>query len=155
AGNNANVTFAFSDVTGGADSATLNVNNAKFAKNAANVAGTGSGVTIAGVETLNIAAAGANALGNLLIANTSKMVITGEGSLSATLSQANGVTKTIDGSAATGNLTIDNKAAAAAVESIKTGSGNDTYTTVYANLTKDDVIDLGAGTDSLRFSDAA
>ncbi len=155
AGNNANVTFAFSDVTGGADSATLNVNNAKFAKNAANVLGAGSGVTIAGVETLNIAATGTNALGNLLIADTTKLVITGAGSLSATLSQAAGVTKTIDGSAATGNLTIDNKAAAAAVESIKTGSGNDVYTTQFLNLTKDDVIDLGTGTDSLRFSDAA
>lgn len=155
AGNNANVTFAFSDVTGGADTATLNVNNAKFAKNAANVAGTGSGVTIAGVETLNIAATGTNALGNLLTAQTTKMVITGAGSLSAALSQAAGLTKTIDGSAVTGNLTIDNRLAAAAVESIKTGTGNDTYTTVYANLTKDDVIELGTGTDSLRFSDAA
>ncbi len=155
AGNNANVTFAFSDVTGGADTATLNVNNAKFAKNAANLLGAGSGVTIAGVETLNIAATGTNALGNLLTANTTKMVITGAGSLSATLSQAAGLTKTIDGSAATGNLTIDNKAAAAADESIKTGSGNDVYTTQFANLTKDDVIDLGTGTDSLRFSDAA
>ncbi|NLZ10585.1 MAG: hypothetical protein GX086_04525, partial [Alcaligenaceae bacterium] len=52
--------------------------------------------------------------------------------MSATLNNAAGLTKTIDGSAATGNLTIDNKAAVAAVESIKTGTGNDTYTTVYA-----------------------
>lgn len=155
AGNNANVNFAFSDVSGGADTATLNVENARFAKNALNVAGVGSGVTIAGVETLNIAAAGTNALGNLLAAQTTKMVITGAGSLSATLSQPAGLTKTIDGSAATGNLTINNSAAAAAIQSIKTGSGNDTYTTIYADLTKDDVIELGTGTDSLRFADAA
>ncbi len=155
AGNNANVTFAFSDVTGGADTANLSLNNAKFAKNALNVAGTGSGVTIAGVETLNITATGTNDLGDLLTAQTTKLAITGAGSFKATLSQAGGLTKTIDGSLATGNLTIDNKAAAAAVESIKTGTGNDTYTTVYANLTKDDAIDLGTGTDSLRFSDAA
>ncbi|SFC17380.1 Hemolysin-type calcium-binding repeat-containing protein [Polaromonas sp. OV174] len=153
AGNNAVVTFAFSDVTGGADTATLNVNNAKFAKNALNVLGAGSGVTIAGVETLNIAATGTNALGNLLAADTTKLVITGAGSLSATLTGT--LAKTIDGSAATGNLTIDNKAAAIAIQSIKTGSGNDVYTTKWADLTADDSIDLGTGTDSLRFSDDA
>lgn len=155
AGNNVAVAFAFSDVTGGADTATLNVNNAKFALNAANIAGTGNGVTIAGVETLNVVAAGTNALGNLTAAQTTKLVITGAGSLNATLAQVAGLTKTIDGSAATGNLTINNAAATAAIESIKTGSGNDTYTTLFTSLAKDDVIDLGAGTDSLRFSDAA
>lgn len=154
--NNANVTFAFSDVTGGADTANLNLNNAKFAKNALNVLGAGSGVTIAGVETLNITATGTNDLGDLLTAQTTKLAITGAGSFKATLSQAGGLTKTIDGSLATGNLTIDNRLDAAAnVQSVKTGSGNDTYTTVWANLTKDDAIDLGTGTDSLRFSDVA
>ena len=154
AGNNVAVTFAFSDVTGGADTATLNVSGARLALNAANTSGTGNGVTIAGVETLNIAATGANALGNLAVAQTTKLVITGAGSLSATLSTATGLTKTIDGSTATGALTLVNTAAAAAVESIKTGSGNDIYTTVFANLTSADEIDLGTGTDSLRFSDA-
>lgn len=154
--NNANVTFAFSDVTGGADTANLNLNNAKFAKNALNVLGAGSGVTIAGVETLNITATGTNDLGDLLTAQTTKLAITGAGSFKATLSQAGGLTKTIDGSLATGNLTIDNRLDAAAnVQSVKTGSGNDTYTTVWDNLTKDDAIDLGTGTDSLRFSAAA
>jgi hypothetical protein len=80
------------------------------------------------------------------------LVIAGAGSVETTLASALG--KTIDGSTATGNLTIDNKAAAADVQSIKTGLGNDIYTTVYDDLTKDDVIDLGSGTDSLRFSDA-
>lgn len=144
-------TFAFSDVTGGADTANLVLTGAGLL----NAAGAGKGVTIAGVETLNITATGTNDLGDLLTAQTTKLAITGAGSFKATLSQATGLTKTIDGSLATGNLTIDNKAAAAAVESVKTGTGNDTYTTVYANLTKDDAIDLSTGTDSLRFSDSA
>lgn len=148
----ASAEFKFSDVTGGADTANLVLTGASLV----NATGTPTnGVTIAGVETLNITATGTNDLGDLLTAQTTKLAITGAGSFKATLSQATGLTKTIDGSLATGNLTIDNKAAAAAVESVKTGTGNDTYTTVYANLTKDDAIDLSTGTDSLRFSDSA
>lgn len=142
--------FAFSDVTGGADSVTLELNAAALVDNA----GVGTkGLTIAGVETLNIAATGVNALGDTTLAATTKIVVTGAGSLTTKL--ISGLAKTIDGSAATGNLTINNAAAAAAVQNIKTGTGNDTYTTVYANLTADDAIDLGTGTDSLRFSDSA
>lgn len=137
-------TFAFQNATGLADSATLNLNGAKI---------TAGGLTIANIETLNIAATGTNVLGNVTVAAAEKLVITGAGSLSATL--ASTATKTIDASAATGNLVIDNSAAAPAVQSIKTGSGNDIYTTKFADLTKDDVIDLGAGTDSLRFSAGA
>lgn len=145
--------FAFSDVTGGADTANLALTGAALLNPNT---GAGTGVTIAGVETLNIAATGTNALGNLDVLNTSKLVITGAGAVSATLSNTAGATKTIDGSLATGNLTIDNRFDAAAnVQSVKTGSGNDTYTTVWDYLTKDDAIDLGTGTDSLRFSAAA
>ena len=143
--------FTFIDNTGAADTANLSLSNAALM----NAAGVGLGVAIAGVETLNIAATGTNVLGDLDIAATSKLVITGAGSLSATLNNVAGLTKTIDGSAATGNLVINNAAAVAAVQSIKTGSGNDVYTTVYAHLTADDAIDLGTGTDSLRFSDNA
>lgn len=144
-------TFVFTDNSGGADTANLEVNAANLT-----TTGTVKGVLIAGVETLNIAATGSNSLGSVAV-DATKLVITGSGSVSGTLkasAAAASVTKTIDATTATGNLTIDNKSAAAQVESIKTGSGNDTYTTVYANLTGDDVIELGTGTDSLRFSDA-
>lgn len=140
-------TFVFKNAAGLADTATLNLTGANTAT---------SGVKIAAVETLNVVATGANVLGSFAT-DATKLVITGAGSVSATLTAASAaasVVKTIDASAATGNLTIDNKSAAAAIESIKTGSGNDTYTTLFASLAKDDVIDLGAGTDSLRFSDA-
>lgn len=142
-------TFAFSDVTGGADTANLELNAADLV-----TTGGAAGLTIAGVETLNINATGVNLLGTTTLAATTKLVITGAGSVSSTL--ASTLAKTIDGSAATGDLVIDNSAAAAAIESIKTGTGDDTYTTNYANLTADDVIELGGGTvDSLRFADAA
>lgn len=141
-------TFVFSDNTGAADTANLALTGAVLL----NTTGAGNGVTIAGVETLNIAATGTNVLGAATLAATTKIVITGAGSVSTTL--ASTLAKTIDGSAATGNLTINNVAAAAAVQSIKTGTGNDTYRTKFADLTSDDVIDMGTGTDSLRFSDA-
>lgn len=143
-------TFTFTNVAGSADVANVELDGADLATTG------GTGLNIAGVETLNVTATGTNKLGTTAI-DATKLVITGSGSVSATLqtaAAAASVTKTIDGSASTGNLTIDNSGAAAAVESIKTGSGNDTYTTVYANLTADDVIQMGTGTDSLRFSDA-
>lgn len=141
--------FTFVDATTPTDSANLTLNNAVLL----NAAGTGNGVVIANVETLNIAATGTNVLGNLNTAAATKMVVTGAGSLNTTLTGS--ATKTIDASAATGNMVINNAAATAAVQSIKTGSGNDVYTTKYADLDKTDLIDLGAGTDSLRFTDSA
>ena len=141
-------TFAFSDVTGGADTANLELNAADL-----KAAAGSKGLEIAGVETLNIAATGISKLGDTTLADTTKLVITGDGEVAATLKS--GLAKTIDGSASTGDLTIDNGAAASAVQSIKTGTGNDIYTTTYADLAADDLIDLGAGTDSLRFNDAA
>lgn len=134
--------FVFTGAAGAADTATLNLNAAAIT----------GGLTIADIETLNIVATGANTLGNVTAVAASSLVITGAGSLNATI--ASTVTKSIDGSAATGNLVIDNSAAAAAVQTIKTGAGADIYTTKFADLTKDDVIDLGAGADSLRFTDA-
>lgn len=148
-------TFTYKNATGTADAATLNVANANTAGNT--TATNGVGVNIANIETLNIVAAGTNTLGTLA-SGAEKLVITGEGSVAATLTNAAGgasAVKTIDASAATGKITIDNKSAGAQIESIKTGSADDIYTTQYANLTKDDVIELAAGTDALRFSDSA
>ncbi len=139
-------TMTFTNVTGSADTANIALNNAGSTT-------AYTSLTVAGIETLNIQATGTNKLGNLTIANATKLVTTGEGSLTAILTGT--VTKTIDGSAATGKITIDNSAAAAAIESIKTGSADDAYTTNYANLTADDAIDMGAGTDSLNFADDA
>ncbi|GAB1392039.1 hypothetical protein MASR1M60_02020 [Rhodocyclaceae bacterium] len=143
-------TFVFKDATGGSDTANLSVIDADLT-----TTGVAKGLTIANVETLNIDASGTSSLGTLTVDAATKLVITGSGSVSATLAGSSTKVKTIDGSTSTGNLTINNGVAAAAVESIKTGTGNDTYTTTYAIFTGEDLIDLGTGTDSLRFDDAA
>ena len=134
-------TFVFQDTTGAADSATLNLNSAAVAT-----------VTIADIETLNVVATGTNSVTDLAATAATKLVITGAGSLSAKLTST--ATKTIDGSAATGDLVIDNLAAAAGVQNIKTGEGNDIYTTTFANLDKGSKIDLGSGVNTLVFKDA-
>lgn len=148
---NTAITFNFTEVAGTADTATLALANADLKST-----GTGAAsVTIAGIETLNIAASGKNSIGTLAAAAAAKLVVTGSGSLTTTLSN-DAAYKTIDGSAATGDLTINGSAANVAnqVLDIKTGSGKDEYTTLFANLTKEDKIDLGAGSDTLAFGDA-
>lgn len=138
-------TFAFTSTAGAADSANLALAGATAT----------TGVVIAGIETLNIAASGTNSLGTLTAAAASKLVVTGDGKLTATLSN-DAAYKTIDASANTGGVTLVASGAvnSAQVLDIKTGSGVDSYTTLFANLTKDDKIDLGVGTDTLAFADA-
>lgn len=138
----------FTNVAGSADSATIAVRDA--GKTTAYTS-----VTVAGIETLTVNAAGSNKLGTLTAVDAAKLVITGAGSVTAALSN-NAAYKTIDGSTSTGALSIDASAANVANQTldIKTGTGGDTYTTLFANLTKDDKIDLGAGTDTLAFADA-
>lgn len=150
----AQIGFTFVDNGGPADTATLQLTDAVLV----NAAGVGGGVAIAGVETLNIIATGKNVLSAAAMPGISsaatKLVISGSGSLNTNLSGAN-LVKTIDGSTSTGNLVINNSLAGVQVESIKTGTGNDIYTTQWANLTSADAIDLNLGTDSLRFIDNA
>jgi hypothetical protein len=138
----------FTSVAGTSDAATIAVKDA--GKTTAYTS-----IAVAGIETLTVNATGTNKLGTLTATSASKLVITGTGSVAATLSD-NAAYKTIDGSAATGNLSITATGAtvSAQVLDIKTGSGNDEYITLFANLTKDDKIDLGAGTDTLTFADA-
>lgn len=138
----------FTSVTGASDAATIAVNDA--GKTTAYTS-----ITVAGIETLTVNATGANKLGTLTAANASKLVFTGAGSVTTTLSD-NAAYKTIDGSAATGALTIDASAATASAQvlDIKTGTGADSYTGLFANQTKDDKINLGDGTDTLAFADA-
>ncbi|MCU7836159.1 MAG: DUF4214 domain-containing protein [gamma proteobacterium symbiont of Taylorina sp.] len=140
-------TFTFTSAAGGADIASLMLSDADLTTTGA------TGMSMAAVETVNMSASGTNKLGNTAIAAATTLNITGSGSVSTVITSA--VTKTIDGSAATGDLNIGNGAAAAAVESIKTGSGDDIYVTTYANYSALDTVEMAGGTDSLRFDDAA
>jgi len=150
AANISTVTFTFTDVAGAADTATLALNAASFVKDAANVKGVTSGVTIAGVETLNISATGTSSIGVLTAANTETLKVTGSGKVTATA--AGGTFKTVDASANTGGLVLNIAALAAADLKVTGGTGADEITIDFANLTKVDVIDLGAGTDTLSFA---
>lgn len=136
-------TFAFTSVAGAADSINLSLNAAVIAAN---------GVKIDSIETINVAATGASTL-TAFDSDATKLVVTGDGSVDFGTLTASVVTE-IDASANKGGFTADNSAAAAAVEKITGGDGNDVYTTNFANVTKDDIINLGAGTDTLAFADA-
>lgn len=144
--------FAFASVAGAADSATLMLEDADTT-----AGGAGDGVDIQNVETLNITLTGTNKLGEL-DSDATKLVITGAGSLATELTEAGGTAskvKTIDASAATGALDINNKTFAGALETITLGSGDDRYVSQFAKKDALDKIDLGAGTnDILAFSDA-
>lgn len=148
------VTFAFTSVAGTSDAATIALDNAKLVKNAANKTGVLE-VVAAGIETLTLAATGTNTIGLLTAVDAAKLIVTGDGKLTATLSDT-AAYKTIDASANTGGVSINAAAVNAAnqVLDIKGGSGDDTYTTLFAQLTKDDKIDLGGGVDTLAFGDA-
>ncbi|MDP2768313.1 MAG: hypothetical protein Q8O81_00575 [Giesbergeria sp.] len=141
-------TATFASVTGTTDAATIAVSDA--GKTTAYTS-----ITVAGIETLTVNAAGTNKLGTLTATSASKLVFTGAGAVTTTLSDDTAY-KTIDGSAATGALKITAAGAAnsAQVLDIKTGTGGDTYTTLFANMTKADKIDLGDGVDTLAFADA-
>jgi hypothetical protein len=138
----------FTDVAGSADAATIALRDA--GKTTAYTS-----IAVAGIETLTVASEGTNQAGTLTATAASKLIFTGAGNTTVALSN-NAAYKTIDGSAATGNLSIDGSAANVAnqVLDIKTGTGADNYTTLFANMTKDDKIDLGAGVDTVTFGDA-
>jgi hypothetical protein len=138
----------FTSVAGAADAATISLNDA--GKTTAYTS-----LTVAGIETLTVNLTGANQVTTLTAVNAAKVNITGAGSLTTALSNT-AAYKTIDGSTATGALSIDASGATASAQvlDIKTGTGGDTYTTLYANMTTADKIDLGAGTDTLAFADA-
>jgi uncharacterized protein YdeI (BOF family) len=144
--------FVFTSVAGAADSANVVLDGASTAAGTAD-----NGLTLQDVETLNLALTGTNVVGKF-DSDATKLVITGAGTLKTTLTETGGsasLVKTIDASAATGALDIDNSSFAGALETITLGSGNDRYVSLFAKKDALDKIDLGAGTnDILAFADA-
>ena len=138
---------------GTADDATITLNS---------VATTAGSVTVvtAGVETLNVVAAGnsGKASSGYAVAFTDTglktMNVTGAANLvtSATFSGASTslAVGTFNASAATGNITATLTAGTSGLQSVVGGAGNDTFT--MGTLTKDMTVDGGAGTDTLAIS---
>lgn len=115
-----------------------------------------SKVGLEGVETVTVASNGTGFVTNTLslAANTKlqELVITGDKDLSLSFTAANAGVKSIDGSAATGALTVDltNVAAAATGLTVKGGSGDDKITTIAGQSA---TLTGGAGEDSFLVTD--
>lgn len=130
-------TFAFNDVTGTADAATLALQGAQ--------SGT---VTIAGVETLNVATFGstANTLANLTAANASKVNVTGEGRVTISASDL-AATVTVDATQASGGVNFASEAGSTLT--FNGGAGNDRVAFGTGDFTIADTLTGGEGKDTL------
>jgi hypothetical protein len=151
AGDRGDVTFTFSATTGTSDSASLNLQ-----------AATVNNVTLAGIETINVAnSVGASTLADLVIANATTLNITGSQNLTLTndldfadtaATAAGAIDGTINAGAFTGNLTVSPNASDNM--SITGGSGGDTFT-MTGGLDTNDVLVGGAGADTVSINAVA
>jgi len=141
------VVYNLKDASGSADSVTFNlkVYSDDNTKNQ-----TIGDIDIANIETLNINTSGLKSDYTQTLSNISgdatlaTLNITGSNNLTITdVASDNTKLKTIDASTYTGDLTFSD--AAAEKQTITTGAGNDSVA-FGANLTEDDVIDLGGNT---------
>jgi hypothetical protein len=105
-------------------------------------------VTSSGYETVNLVSNGAT--NNVTLTNTSLKTINISGSKALTIGQASANLKTIDASAATGNVTIDSLGTTDV--SISGGAANDTVRIDGSTVNALDVINLGAGTNTLALN---
>jgi hypothetical protein len=129
--------FASSAVSGTADTGSVTLS-----------AVTGGVLTIAGVETLNIASSGsANTVTTLTAANATKLVVTGDQALTVTNNLT--VVTTVDASAATGAIDLDFGVGAVTVTG---GSGNDVFSFEAAGAVS---ATGGAGNESFTFDTTA
>lgn len=129
---------------------TVNVDGTGYTTiGAAQAAGTGAiantTVSDTALKSVTVNATGAKSALTVSAGTTlTSATITGSAALALNLaSGTNTALVTIDGSAATGNLTLTNTAVAT---SIKTGAGNDTFTSTVVGTTKSTVVS-GAGND--------
>ena len=142
-----NITFDGSVYNTTTDSTTLTLENVT---NQANVTLTGNTI-----ETVNIVSKTANNkidLGGTALANTTKLVITGDKDLSIdTTDNTTAMNKitTIDASALTGALDLDLRSTDNIDEKVNITGGTGDDKVVLTNFTKDDVVDLGDGKDLL------
>jgi Ca2+-binding RTX toxin-like protein len=130
-------TVTYSDVSGSADSATLNVSNLSQLTTVA--------TTVAGVESLTINATGADsAIGLLTTDKATSLTVTGDKALNV-VDNLGTTILTVNAAANTGGVNLDFGAGAVTVTG---GSGNDDFSFEAAgNVT----VDGGAGNDTFRF----
>ena len=125
-----------------------------------NLAGVGTSttrttVTLEDVNALTINASGANFI-SVGGDDASSLVITGDGTLNATVATAS-VVRSVDGSSATGALTLDltgvtPATSSAGITSVKTGSGADAITLATEDIRANATVDSGSGADTLTIT---
>jgi len=156
---NSSITFASGTRIGSADAFALS-----FANNITGVGGVIGNQDVIGagggaIEILNVTATGANALSRLTSAASAggastltTLNISGTGSLLVGASlQFAGTTSTINASANTGGVTLG--VAGTTATTFTGGSGNDSLTFAAGEFTNADVINFGAGINTLGLSD--
>lgn len=165
AGVTGTTTLTFNNVTGAADAYTVTFGSDTTGTAASPTAISAGTVSLAGIEAINIASGSAAgvAANSIVLADANAQTVTVTGSQALNLAFATGFggtitagvnsnkgVSTIDGSAATGKLTINTANVAAATEgglTVKGGSAADTITLVGAATVQagagDDVITVG------------
>jgi hypothetical protein len=116
-------------------------------------------ITAAGAETLavtsNAAATAAGATNYLDTTSVGSTTVTVTGAADTDFGAVSTSTTSFDASASTGAITAAlGNAAAGALTSVKTGSGDDAVTAAYGDLTANATIDLGTGADTLTLTGA-
>ena len=109
--------------------------------------------TLTDIETVNLESTGVNTIG-FAGADLKTLNMTGAGSVNVTTVSTS--LTGVDGSTATGAITIDTTATtSAALATIKTGTADDKITANTADLTTNAIINAGAGTDVLTLDSGA
>jgi len=142
-------TYVSKTVEGTSDTVSLGLTNIGTADDSTTTANENdaSGVTLAGVETVNLTASGTNVVDVTNVAAAKAMTASGSGSLKIDGVGAN--LKSFDGSAMTGKVTIDTSATMTSGTAIKTGSGDDKVILTAGELLANATVDMGTGADKL------
>lgn len=109
--------------------------------------------TLTDIETVNVNATGTNVIA---LAGTDMLALNIAGAGNVTVTSVATSTTSVDASESTGNISVDTTAAAAgALTSVATGSGDDTVTLTKETAGSNATISGGAGADTLTYNTGA
>jgi hypothetical protein len=146
----ATIAYLASDLTGSADSVTLELNRVGTAAQGITISAGDSGIE---TQVINSTGTTANNVAAATFSNSTKTLnITGDQKLTITdLVISSPALKTVDASANTAGVSIDLVVGTSRDLSVTGGAGNDTFT-FGGTLTIDDTVNGGAGTDTVSVS---
>lgn len=143
----ATIAYLASDLTGAADSVTLELNRVGTSAQGITISAADSGIE---TQVVNSTGATANNVASATFSNSTKtLTITGDQKLTISdLAITTPALKTVDASANTAGVSIDLVVGSARDLSVTGGAGNDTFT-FGGTLTIDDTVNGGEGTDTV------